>query len=48
MLTHRQTGRSAFTPIYGRLCDIIGRRGSMMIAITFFGKTLSILIPYRH
>ncbi|KAG7528342.1 hypothetical protein FFLO_06219 [Filobasidium floriforme] len=27
----------AFTPIYGRLCDIIGRRGSMMIAITFFG-----------
>lgn len=26
-----------FTPIYGRLCDIIGRRGAMMTALTFFG-----------
>lgn len=26
-----------FTPIYGRLCDIIGRRGAMMTALMFFG-----------
>jgi hypothetical protein len=26
-----------FTPIYGRLCDIIGRRGAIMTALTFFG-----------
>lgn len=25
-----------FTPIVGRLCDIVGRRGAMMIAIFFF------------
>jgi hypothetical protein len=26
-----------FTPIYGRLCDIIGRRGAILTALTFFG-----------
>jgi MFS family permease len=26
-----------FTPIYGRLCDIIGRRGAMLTALSFFG-----------
>lgn len=26
-----------FTPIYGRLCDIIGRRGAMILALTLFG-----------
>jgi MFS family permease len=25
-----------FTPIYGRLCDIIGRQGSMLVALSFF------------
>ena len=26
-----------FTPIYGRLCDIIGRRGAMILALILFG-----------
>lgn len=27
----------AFTPLYGRLCDIIGRRASCLIAGSLFG-----------
>lgn len=26
-----------FTPIYGRLCDIIGRRGAILLALSLFG-----------
>jgi len=26
-----------FTPLYGRLSDIIGRRGAMLLALTLFG-----------
>ena len=27
-----------FTPLYGRLSDILGRKGAMLLALSFFGK----------
>ena len=30
-----------FTPIYGRLCNIIGRQASLLIALSFFGTPSS-------
>ncbi|KIR24735.1 multidrug resistance protein fnx1 [Cryptococcus deuterogattii 99/473] len=36
-----------FTPIYGRLCDIIGRQGSMLLALAIFttGNLLCAIAP---
>lgn len=36
-----------FTPIYGRLCDIVGRQRSMLIALSFFslGNVLCAVAP---
>lgn len=36
-----------FTPIYGRLCDIVGRQSSMLIALAFFslGNVLCAVAP---
>jgi len=29
-----------FTPIYGRLCNIIGRKASLLVAVSFFSMSL--------
>ena len=29
-----------FTPIYGRLCNIIGRKASLLVAVSFFSMYL--------
>lgn len=39
-----------FTPIYGRLCDIIGRQHSMLLALSLFslGNVLCAVAPNMH
>jgi MFS family permease len=29
-------GLTAFTPLYGRLAQVMGRKGAMLLALTFF------------
>ncbi|KAL0581982.1 hypothetical protein V5O48_000040 [Marasmius crinis-equi] len=36
-----------FTPLYGRLSDILGRKGAMLLALTLFGTETSLAVVFK-